>query len=100
MSERRRPFRRGRRSRPSGHQPHTPFAESPGDADPYLDMDSSTPSSTPPADAADLPDVRDNMTSPAIPSTPAPQPQSDYDNGGDSGAPPGNVGNGNENTGT
>jgi transcription termination factor Rho len=73
MSERRRPFRRGRRSRPPGNQPLTP--ESYGDADPYLEpMDPSTP--TP--DAADIPDVRDNMTSPAIPSpitnsTPAPE---------------------------
>ncbi len=37
MSERRRPFRRGRRSRPSGHQPQTPFPESYGDVDPYLE---------------------------------------------------------------
>jgi transcription termination factor Rho len=101
MSERRRPFRRGRRSRPSGHQPHTPFAESPGDADPYLDMDSSNPSSTPPSDAADLPDARDNMTSPVIPTTPStpPSSQSDVDNTDDSGAPPAS-GNGDANTGT
>src|SRR6266571_1213991 len=57
MSERRRPFRRGRRPRSSGHQPHTPFSESYGDVDPYLDtMDSTT---TPPS-------------SPAIPTTPPP----------------------------
>ena len=62
MSERRRPFRRGRGNRPSGNQPHTP--DTYGDADPYLEpMDSSTP--TP--DAAQIPDARDNMTSPAIP---------------------------------
>src|SRR5678815_2786039 len=68
MSERRRPFRRGRRSRPSGHQSHSPSSESYGDADPYLEpMDPSTP--TP--DAAQIPDARDNMTSPALPS-PAP----------------------------
>src|ERR1700693_1007123 len=66
MSEPRRPFRRGRRSRPSGNQPLSP--ESYGDADPYLEpMDPSTP--TP--DAAQIPNVRDNMTSPVIPS-PAP----------------------------
>ncbi|HEY8833566.1 MAG TPA: transcription termination factor Rho [Gemmatimonadaceae bacterium] len=68
MSEPRRPFRRGRRSRPSGNQPLSP--ESYGDADPYLEpMDPSTP--TP--DAAQIPDARDNMTSPALPS-PAPSP--------------------------
>src|SRR3954468_10073094 len=70
MSERRRPFRRGRGNRPPGNQPHTP--DTYGDADPYLEpMDSSIP--TP--DAAQLPDARDNMTSPAIPSpatTPTP----------------------------
>jgi transcription termination factor Rho len=70
MSERRRPFRRGRGNRPSGNQPNTP--DTYGDADPYLEpMDSSTP--TP--DAAQLPDARDNMTSPAIPApaaTPTP----------------------------
>src|ERR1700682_2169724 len=66
MSEPRRPFRRGRRSRPSANQPLSP--ESYGDADPYLEpMDPSTP--TP--DAAQIPDARDNMTSPALPS-PAP----------------------------
>src|ERR1700674_5288210 len=66
MSEPRRPFRRGRRSRPSGNQPLSP--KSYGDADPYLEpMDPSTP--TP--DAAQIPDARDNMTSPALPS-PAP----------------------------
>src|SRR6267378_2560127 len=66
MSEPRRPFRRGRRSRPSGNQPLSP--ESYGDADPYLEpMDPSTP--TP--DAAQIPNARDNMTSPALPS-PAP----------------------------
>jgi transcription termination factor Rho len=73
MSEpRRRPFRRGRRSRPSGNQPVSP--ESYGDADPYLEpMDPSTP--TP--DAAQIPDARDNMTSPALPSpAPAPAPES------------------------
>src|SRR3954471_15074788 len=96
MSERRRPFRRGRRSRPSGQQSQTPIPESYGDVDPYLDtMDSSNPSS-PPADAGQLPDARDNMTSPAIPtapSTPAPEsgesspPQGNgSDNGG--GSPP------------
>src|ERR1700736_5804449 len=70
MSEPRRPFRRGRRSRPSGNQPRSP--ESYGDADPYLEpMDPSTP--TP--DAAQIPDARDNMTSPALPS-PAPSPAS------------------------
>ncbi|HEV7596546.1 MAG TPA: transcription termination factor Rho [Gemmatimonadaceae bacterium] len=68
MSEPRRPFRRGRRSRPSGNQPVSP--ESYGDADPYLEpMDPSTP--TP--DAAQIPDARDNMTSPVLPS-PAPSP--------------------------
>src|SRR4030081_4075965 len=66
MSEPRRPFRRGRRSRPSGNHPLSP--ESYGDADPYLEpMDPSTP--TP--DAAQIPNARDNMTSPALPS-PAP----------------------------
>jgi transcription termination factor Rho len=71
MSEpRRRPFRRGRRSRPSGNQPASP--ESYGDTDPYLEpMDPSTPTS----DSAQIPDVRDNMTSPALPSPPpAPTP--------------------------
>ena len=101
MSERRRPFRRGRRPRSSGHQPQTPFPESYGDADPYLDTMDSTPTpSSPPADAAQLPDARDNMTSPAIPNTPStPAPASadsnsfadsqpnGSDNGG-SGAPP------------
>ncbi|HEY6088483.1 MAG TPA: transcription termination factor Rho [Gemmatimonadaceae bacterium] len=68
MSERRRPFRRGRRSRPSGNQPNTP--ESYGDADPYLEpMDSSIPA----PDAAPIPDARDNVTSPAPPN-PAPSP--------------------------
>src|SRR5882672_10896379 len=68
MSERRRPFRRGRRSRPSGHQSQTPLSESYSDVDPYLEpMDPSTP--TP--DAAQIPNARDNMTSPALPS-PAP----------------------------
>ena len=68
MSERRRPFRRGRGNRPSGNQPHTP--DTYGDADPYLEpMDSTIP--TP--DAAQLPDARDNMTSPAIPA-PVPPP--------------------------
>src|SRR3954468_14025021 len=72
MSERRRPFRRGRRPRPSGNQPNTP--ESYGDVDPYLEpMDPSTP--TP--DAAQIPDARDNVTSPALPSpAPAPSPTS------------------------
>src|SRR5438874_12560377 len=77
MSERRRPFRRGRRSRPSGHQPQTPFPESYGDVDPYLDTMDSTTTPTPPPDAAQLPNARDNMTSPAIPTsptTPAPSP--------------------------
>jgi len=70
MSERRRPFRRGRRTRPSGNQPQTPLSESYSDVDPYLEpMDPITPS----PDAAQLPDARDNMTSPAIPS-PAPNP--------------------------
>src|SRR4030081_665354 len=70
MSEPRRPFRRGRRSRPSGNHPLSP--ESYGDADPYLEpVDPSTP--TP--DAAQIPDARDNMTSPALPS-PAPSPSS------------------------
>ena len=101
MSERRRPFRRGRRSRPSGQQSQTPIPESYGDADPYLDTMDSTPTpSSPPADAAQLPDARDNMTSPAIPNTPStPAPASadsnsfadsqpnGSDNGG-SGAPP------------
>src|SRR3954462_6273687 len=94
MSERRRPFRRGRRSRPSGNQPNTP--ESYGEADPYLEpMDPSTPS----PDAAQLPDARDNMTSPAIPSpvppaaTPAQETNSESadtrSNGAnDTGAPP------------
>src|ERR1700694_1257621 len=69
MSEPRRPFRRGRRSRPSGNQPLSP--ESYGDADPYLEpMDPSTP--TP--DAAQIPDARDNMTSPALPSPALPPP--------------------------
>src|SRR5256714_2808334 len=80
MSERRRPFRRGRRSRPSGHPPQTPpFSESYGDVDPYLEpMDPSTP--TP--DAAQIPDARDNMTSPAIPApstTPSPAPTTNSD---------------------
>jgi len=100
MSERRRPFRRGRRSRPSGHQPQTPFPESYGDVDPYLDTMDSTTTPTPPPDAAQLPDARDNMTSPAIPtapSTPAPvRSESDSFAGGqsngsdnaDTGAPP------------
>src|SRR4051812_15625079 len=98
MSERRRPFRRGRRPRPSG-QPQSPLSESYGDADPYLEpMDPSTPS----PDAAQLPDARDNMTSPAIPSpappanTPAPETNSESalpadtrSNGAnDTGAPP------------
>src|SRR3979411_1653689 len=65
MNEPRRPFRRGRRRRPSGNQPLSP--ESYGDADPYLEpMDPSTP----PPDAAQIPDARDNMTSPALPSPP------------------------------
>src|SRR3954468_1821672 len=79
MSERRRPFRRGRRPRPSG-QSQAPLSESYGEADPYLEpMDPSTPS----PDAAQLPDARDNMTSPAIPSpvppaaTPAPETNSE-----------------------
>ena len=94
MSERRRPFRRGRRSRPSGHQPHTPIPESYGDVDPYLDtMDSSTTPPPPPADAAQLPDARDNMTSPAIPTTPStPAPESS-----DSNTNPNTEGNGAEN---
>src|SRR6478672_2041181 len=100
MSERRRPFRRGRRPRPAG-QSHTPLAESDGEADPYLEpMDPSTPS----PDAAQIPDARDNMTSPVIPSpapapsgtTPAPESSSDSSsapdtraNGNnDGGAPP------------
>src|SRR6184192_418668 len=74
MSERRRPFRRGRRSRPSGHQPQTPFPESYGDVDPYLDTMDSTTTPTPPPDAAQLPDARDNMTSPAIPTSPSTPP--------------------------
>src|SRR5438270_11691447 len=77
MSERRRPFRRGRRPRSSGHQPQTPFPESYGDVDPYLDTMDSTTTPTPPPDAAQLPDARDNMTSPAIPTTPpTPAPES------------------------
>jgi transcription termination factor Rho len=81
MSEPRRPFRRGRRSRPSGNQPLSP--ESYGDADPYLEpMDPSTP--TP--DAAQIPDARDNMTSPALPS-PAPSPSSSQSTPESSGAP-------------
>jgi transcription termination factor Rho len=98
MSERRRPFRRGRRSRPSGQQPHTPLSDSYGDVDPYLEpMDPSIP--TP--DAAQIPDARDNMTSPAIPSpasspVPAPTASNSESNAapptpngtGDSGAPP------------
>ena len=71
MSERRRPFRRGRRPRTSGHQSQTPLSESYSDVDPYLEpMDPSTP--TP--DAAQIPDARDNMTSPAIPSPTPPSP--------------------------
>ena len=70
MSERRRPFRRGRSTRPSGNQSQTPLSESYSDVDPYLEpMEPTTPS----PDAAQLPDARDNMTSPAIPS-PAPNP--------------------------
>src|SRR5437764_614785 len=95
MSERRRPFRRGRRSRPSGQQSQTPIPESYGDVDPYLDtMDSTSNPASPPADAGQLPDARDNMTSPAIPtapSTPAPEsgestPQ--QGNGSDNGGAP------------
>jgi transcription termination factor Rho len=68
MSEPRRPFRRGRRSRPSGSQSQPP--ESFGEVDPYLEpRDPSTPA----PDAAQIPDARDNMTSPALPS-PAPAP--------------------------
>jgi len=104
MSERRRPFRRGRRTRPSGNQPQTPLSESYSDVDPYLEpMDPITPS----PDAAQLPDARDNMTSPAIPSpapnpaatpnaapnsesnAPSPSPADSSPNGaGDGGAPP------------
>ena len=100
MSEPRRPFRRGRRSRPSGNQPLSP--ESYGDADPYLEpMDPSTP--TP--DAAQIPNARDNMTSPAVPSpvpsspspTPAPNapessaaPSSESNSGLPPAAPPAN----------
>src|SRR5450830_659606 len=70
MNERRRPFRRGRRSRQSGNQPQTPLSESYSDVDPYLaPMDSSTP--TP--NAAQIPAARDNMTSTAIP-PPTPPP--------------------------
>src|SRR4051812_3194889 len=90
MSERRRPFRRGRRPRPSG-QPQSPLSESYGDADPYLEpMDPSTPS----PDAAQLPDARDNMTSPAIPTpaTPAPQPAAEANS--DSGPAPDTSANG------
>src|SRR5881392_503781 len=75
MSERRRPFRRGRRPRSSGHQPQTPFSESYGDVDPYLDTMDSSITPTPPPDAAQLPDARDNMTSPAIPTSPSTPPE-------------------------
>ena len=61
MNERRRPYRRGRGPRPSGQQSPEPY----GDADPYLEpMDSTTP----PPDAGELPDARDETSSPAIPS--------------------------------
>ena len=61
-------------------------------------MDSSTPTPLPPlpADAAQLPDARDNMTSPAIPTAPNTPPSAD--NNADAGGPP--VSNGSENTGT
>jgi transcription termination factor Rho len=53
-------------------------------------MDSSTPPTSPPADAAQLPDARDNMTSPAIPTTPStPAPQSNDSNSFDGGQPAG-----------
>src|SRR6476469_6632501 len=70
MNERRRPYRRGRGPRPSGQQ----SPEVNGDADPYLEpMDSTTP----PPDAGQLPDARDEASSPAIPSpTHAPAPAS------------------------
>src|ERR1700687_5245397 len=84
MSEPRRPFRRGRRSRPSGNQPLSP--ESYGDADPYLEpMDPSTP--TP--DAAQIPDARDNVTSPALPNPAPPQsPAPDTESNSNPPAPP------------
>ena len=84
MSERRRPFRRGRRPRPSGNQPNTP--ESYGDADPYLEpMDSLRP----PPDAAQIPDARDDMTSPALPTpAPAPLPAPDTDSASNPPVPP------------
>src|SRR5438034_8387211 len=60
MNERRRPYRRGRGPRPPGQSSPEPY----GDADPYLEpMDSTTP----PPDAGELPDARDETTSPAIP---------------------------------
>src|SRR4030081_2305095 len=92
MSEPRRPFRRGRRSRPSGNHPLSP--ESYGDADPYLEpMDPSTP--TP--DAAQVPDARDNVTSPALPNpAPAPSPGPDSESNSNPPAPP----NGSSNSGT
>src|SRR5687768_12249863 len=91
MSERRRPFRRGRRSRPSGNQPNTP--ESYGDVDPYLEpMDPSTP--TP--DAAQIPDARDNVTSPVLPNpAPAQSPAPETDSNSSPPPPP----NGSSNTG-
>src|SRR5207248_8329679 len=60
MNERRRPYRRGRGPRPPGQSSPEPY----GDADPYLEpMDSTTP----PPDAGELPDARDETSSPAIP---------------------------------
>src|SRR6476646_10564009 len=96
MSERRRPFRRGRRPRPSG-QSHSPLSASYGEADPYLEP---LAPSTPSPDAAQVPDARDNMTSSAIPSpvppasTPAPEsnsesaPDTRSNGANDTGAPP------------
>src|SRR3954471_2490461 len=70
MNERRRPYRRGRGPRPSGQQ----SPEVHGDADPYLEQMDST---TPPPDAGQLPDSRDEASSPAIPSpTQSPVPAS------------------------
>src|SRR4029079_18497397 len=78
--------------RPSGQQSQTPLPDSYGDVDPYLDTMDSTPNpSSPPDDAGQFPEARDNMTSPAIPtapSTPAPEsgesspPSNGSENGG------------------
>src|SRR6266542_6403444 len=60
MNERRRPNRRGRGPRPPGLQSPEQY----GDVDPYLEpMDSTTP----PPDAGQLSDARDEADSPAIP---------------------------------